>query len=356
MNGKDLLIGMNYVDDKLVYEAETVIPSRSKNRPGFVFLIAAIISLLGVAAFASNMSTISGSWFISFFGYGTQEEAELELTDNQGDILHAGLVEINQSVTNQGYTITLESGLCDGYRALIKCRIDAPEGVSLNGRNYGLGYTTNISYSSGVPGNCSASSRISYLIADDDPNDNSTTNLMDIIIQPSKESDHSMADGTIWTITFNNITELTGYDEQAVWNTLCEGTWEFHVSFEDDLLVTGAVELLDKAVRCDSTMFIDNRLIHSKRLPLKAKVFSFELRSLTAIIRNKRPLIAMFTGVDLEKPIYLVMKDGSKVEVKYHQSLYQKDYDESLCIFDRPVSVEDVEYIEFPGVGTVPVS
>ena len=109
-------------------------------------------------------------------------------------------------------------------------------------------------------------------------------------------------------------------------------------------------------MRCDATMFIDNWLIHSKKLPLKAKVFSFELKSLTATIRNKRPLIAKFAGADLKKPIYLVMKDGSKVEVQYRQSLYRNEYDECLCVFDRPVSVEDVEFIEFPGVGKVAVS
>lgn len=35
---------------------------------------------------------------------------------------------------------------------------------------------------------------------------------------------------------------------------------------------------------------------------------------------------------------------------------YREDYDETLCLFDRPISVEDVAYIEFPGVGKVEVS
>lgn len=356
MNGKDLFYGMNHVEDRLVNEAETVIPLRVRKRRSLVFLVAAIVSLLGVVAFASSIPTTTEEWFNSFFSSDTQEEAEQELTENQSAILHAGLAKINQSVTDQGYTITLESGLCDGYRALIKCRIDAPEGVALNGRNYGFDYSTDITYSSGIPWDFIASSRGSFLIEDDDPNDNSVINVLDIIIQPSTNSDASMADGSIWTITISSIAELAGNDEDAAWNTLREGTWEFQVVFEDELLITESVELLDEPVRCDATMFIDNWLIHSKRLPLKAKVFSFELRPLTTTIRYKRPLIAMFAGVDLEKPIYLVMKDGSKIEVQYRQSLYRKEYDESLCVFDRPVSVEDVEYIEFPGVGKIPVS
>ena len=339
MNGKDLLYSMSHVEEKLINEAETVIPLRVRKRRSLVFLIAAVISLLGVVAFASSMPTSTEGWFASFFAYDTQEEAELELTENQSEVLHAGLAKINQSITDQGYTITLESGLCDGKRALIKCRVDAPEGVVLSGRNYGFDYSTDISYSGGVPWDFSASSRRSFLLEDDDPNDNSVVNVLDLIIQPSKNSDASLADGSIWTITISSIAELTGYDENAAWNTLCEGTWEFQVVFQDELLVTESVELLDETVRCDATMFIDNWLIHSKKLPLKAKVFSFELKSLTATIRNKRPLIAKFAGADLKKPIYLVMKDGSKVEVQYRQSLYRNEYDECLCVFDRPVSV-----------------
>lgn len=355
MNGKELLYSMSHVEEKLINEAETVIPLRVRKRRSLVFLVAAVISLLGVVAFASSMPTSTEGWFASFFASDTQEKAELELTENQSAILHAGLAEINQSVTDQGYTITLESGLCDGKRALIKCRVDAPEGVVLSGRNYGFDYSTDISYSGGVPWDFSASSRGSFLLEDNDPNDNSVVNVLDLIIQPSKNSGASLADGSVWTITISSISELTGYDENVAWNTLCEGTWEFQVVFEDELLVTESVELLDEPVRCDATMFVDNRLIHSKKLPLKAKVFSFELKPLTATISNKRPLIAKYAGVDLEKPIYLVMKDGSKVEVRYRQSLYRKEYDESIYVFDRPVSVEDVEFIEFPGAGKVPV-
>jgi len=117
------------------------------------------------------------------------------------------------------------------------------------------------------------------------------------------------------------------------------------------LLVTQSQELLSEPVRCGATMFIDNRFVHSKRLPLTAKILSFELRSLTATIRVKRPLIAHFSGVDLEKPIYLILKDGTRIEVTYHQSIYREGYDEVLCLFDRPVSREDVAFIELPGTG-----
>lgn len=349
MSEKEFLDAIGYVDEKLVEEAEFGMLLRKK-RTGMLVLIAAILSLLTLAAFASGIPAEPSVWFEAFFGT-YEEEAESELTENQNQILHAGLVEIGQSVTCNGYTITLESGLCDGYRALIKCRVDAPEGVVLDGRNYALDYTGHIGFSSGEPGNYSASSYTNYLLEDEDPNDNSITQLLDIIVQPGQNSDFSLADGSVWGFTFSSVMELRGYDEQARWSTLCEGNWDFQVAFQDELLVTNSVELLDKPVRCLWSMQVRNRWI-----PLRAKVFSLELRGLTATIRYKRPLIAMFEGVHLNKPIYLVLEDGSRVRVWVKMNTYRKDHDEVLCTFDRPVSIEDVAAIEFPGVGRVEVT
>ena len=127
--------------------------------------------------------------------------------------------------------------------------------------------------------------------------------------------------------------------------------WNFEVAFHDDLLVTESTELLSEPVRCLWSLYIRNR-----KIPVRAKIFSFELRSLTATIRYKRPLIALFEGVYLDRPIYLILNDGSSVLVKVKMTTYRDDYDETLCLFDRPISVEDVAYIEFPGAGKVEVS
>ena len=97
MNGKDLFYGMNHVEEKLINEAETVIPLRVRKRRSLVFLVAAVISLFGVVAFASSLPTTTEAWFASFFASNTQEEAEQELTENQSAVLHAGLAEIPSS-------------------------------------------------------------------------------------------------------------------------------------------------------------------------------------------------------------------------------------------------------------------
>ena len=350
MNERDIFQSLGSVDDTYIEEMYGDNASKGKKKRAWSFLIlAAMLSLLGMAAFASDLPDATATWFEGFFGQNIQEEAEQELTQNQSEILRTGLVEINRSVTDQGYTITMESGLCDGYRALIKCRIDAPEDVVLDGRNYGLDYSENFEYSGGTPGDYSAVTRYSCLLEDDDPTDNSILCLLEIVVQPSKNSGFSMADGTSWNVTFNSIGELTGYDQEAEWRILCEGTWEFQITFEEELLVTESVELLSKPVRCECTMFVNNFFIRNKNLPLKADVISFELRSLSATMRISRPWIAAHSGVDLAGPVWLVMKDGSRVEADWQQTLYRGEFDESICVFERPVSIEDVEYIAFPG-------
>ncbi len=351
MNGKEFLLGMNHISENLVEEAETDHLLHTRKRPGLIFLIAALISVSAIVAFAETIPTFQSAWFFSFFGHDTKQEAELELTENQSAILDAGLVEINQSVTYEGYTITLESGLCDGNKALIKCRVDAPEDVCLNGLNYALHLESYIERADGVRGDYSGASYTGYPIADEDPNDNSMTQLLDFIVQPSKDSSFSLADGSQWGFTFSGISELSGSGEDVTWNTLCEGTWNFKVKFDDALLVTESTELLSEPVRCLWSLHIRNR-----KIPVRVKVLSVELRSLTATIQYKRPWIAVFRGVYLDKPIYLVLNDGTRILVKVKMATYTDEYDEILCHFDRPVSVEDVAYIEFPGAGQVAVS
>lgn len=347
MNGKNLFHGMSYIDESLIDEAESKMLSHATKRKGLIILIAAILSMLGIAAFAATMPSTTGAWFSSFFGYSTQQEAEMELTANQSAILDAALVEINQRVTQSGYTITLESGLCDGYRALIKARVDAPAGVSLNGINYAL---SSIKYLDSVSGKFSSASYTGYPLEDKDPNDNSITMLLDIIVHPAQGSMLSLADGSQWRLSFGGIEELTCSGDDYAWNILCDGTWEFQLAFDNNLLVTDSAELLSEPVKCLWSVYIRNW-----EVPLRAKIISFELRSLTATIRYKRPFITFNHGVYFNKPIYLVLQDGTKVRAEIKLAAYYEEYDETLCQFDRPVSAEDVAYIEFPGIGQVAV-
>ena len=85
----------------------------------------------------------------------------------------------------------------------------------------------------------------------------------------------------------------------------------------------------------------------ASRFPLKVKVTSFELRALSAAVRYNKPLTGFWDNVQLN-PIYLVMKDGTRIEAHFKTFINRGDHAECLYLFDRPVAAEDVAYVDFP--------
>lgn len=264
---------------------------KSWRRP---LLIAAVIALAlllvgcAVVYAVSESGWSDNAWFPKFFSREQPAGGTDVLTGNQQEILERGLVRIDQSVTCNGYTITLESGISDGYRMFIKYRVDAPEGIALNADSYELHYTTDMHIPHANDGNTTLEVYSGEPLADDDPNDGSISELLEWVLQPSEDSDFSMTDGTVWTIIFHDIQAENGAGE---YETICEGTWKFEVTFSDDLLVTKTVELLDKPVRCSAVRSLGNN-----KFPLKVKVTSFELRTLTATVRYKKTADGLLGG------------------------------------------------------------
>lgn len=347
-----ILRAVNMVDDTFLDEMNDIEEKQSHNKGRITtfIIIAALVSLLGLTVFASEYILSIDYWFYSFFADEPQSKVTGVLSENQQEILNRGLVAINQSVTDNGWTITLESGISDGYRMFVKYRIDAPDDIILNADNYETEDTTDIHTPKGEEDNFSAGYYSGETLEDDDPNDNSVSKLIEYILLPPAGSDFSITDGTVWTITFHNIKEENGGGEDFTQTILCEGNWEFKVVFTDDLLVTKSEELLEKPIYCSATKWSRNKKIH-----MKAKVTSFELRTLTATVRYRRPITALLEGVILD-PIYVVMNDGTRVEAHFKIGLNRRNYEECIMTFDRPVSVDDVAYIDFPYAGEVSVT
>lgn len=356
MNGRDLLSGMTHVQDVFIMEAMEEIQKKSKIHIGRLFVIAAILSLISISVVAGNMWILPDDWFNSFFADESVQVAQ-QLSENQQYILDSGLTEINQSVTDQGYTITMESGLCDGYRMLIKCRIDAPTGIVLDGRNYGL--SSEIKTYSSANGERIRSSIISnssHLLLDEDSNDNSVSMLLEVNYQPKENAESNLARGMIISVMIPQIIELSGFGEEAAWNCICEGNWEFKIEFDDDLLITDSREMLEKPIKCNATMWVDNWLLRNKKIPLSVKAISFELRPLSATLKIRRPLIAWFAGVDPVDPIQIVLKNGTIVSAQWKLSSRRSSYDECYFAFNGPVVIDDIDYVEFPGGIRIPVA
>lgn len=159
------------VDEIFIAELNEVETKRHINyRLTTLIVIVALISILAMTAYATEHVTALDYWFYNFFSQDTSSSSIDMLTENQQTILEHGLVEINQSVVDNGVTITLESGLSDGYRAYLKFRVDLPEGTALNADGYSFITKTNIKMPDGEDGNFSLSYSSGKLL-DENPAD-----------------------------------------------------------------------------------------------------------------------------------------------------------------------------------------
>lgn len=357
MNGRDLLFGMTTIQDSFLAETEEL-PKNQKSRCiGKLFLIAAIISSLVVGAFAGNLQLLQENWFDSFFSEGSRMIAEEQLSEHQLQLLDKSLTRIDQTVTNQGFSVTMESALCDGYRMLMKCRIDAPEQTVMDGVNYGISADIEVlSARNRERIRSSVMSHSSHILADENPKDNSVTMLMEIDYQPKENEDANFINGTIISISIPQIMELTKFEDDLTWNCLCEGNWEFNIEFDDSILCAESFEVLDKPMYCDAFMWVDNRILRNTNIPLRVKMTSIELRTLSAAINVKRPLVAWYAGVNPNEPIQIVMHDGSVITGKWKQSSRRSNFDQWYFVFSGSVVAKDVAYIDFPGGTRIPLS
>lgn len=351
MNAMDLITGLNEIQDSLITDAEAF-RSQVRHTPHLsgrkLWLAAAIITLLlllvgcAVVYVVSSADWYANRWYPKFFSGDQSTAAVDDLTESQQEVWEHGLIKIDQSVTCNGYTITLESGISDGCRMLVKYRIDAPDGIILDADTYFIHFTTDMQLPSVPNGNFALGSYGSEPLSDNDPGDGSISQLFEWILQPPEGSDFSITDGSLWTITFQSIQAENGSGENYERKTICEGTWKFNITFSDDLLVTQSVELLDKPVHCSAV-----RSFRNGHFPLKVKVTSFELRALSATVCYNIPLTGFWDGVRLN-PICLVMQDGTRIEARFKTFINRGDHAECLYLFDRPVAAEDVAYIDFP--------
>lgn len=129
MKNEDLLLALNDLDDDLVLDASQTTPSRFLRRRVMAVLLAATLALtlLGCAYVLTG-----ADWFKAFF----QEQAEQPLSEGQSAYIDQRTEDIAQSVTIDGYTLTVESAIADQYTAYVKLKLQAPPGEILDAESY----------------------------------------------------------------------------------------------------------------------------------------------------------------------------------------------------------------------------
>ena len=131
MTGRELLVGMTDLDGRILEEAEefrTEIPVR-RFRPALAAAIGAAVLIL---AGCTYVALTEPEWFGQFFSRW-QEQG---LSQSQAAFVEENTKVIGQSVTKDGYTLTVESAIADSQTAYIKLRLEAPIWRKLDADQY----------------------------------------------------------------------------------------------------------------------------------------------------------------------------------------------------------------------------
>lgn len=309
-----------------------------------VLAVALVLCMSGVAyAVVTNL-------FSSYFANRSGEK----LTPEQYQFIEEKSVGINQSVTVDGYTVTVHSAICDAQTLYLAISVEGPEGdkLDLASEEGSLFFGYVKSESTGTytrTGHLSSWGRSSRLLDDGDGKENTVTMLIQEHYVVSANSNRVYTDGEIWRLQLADLTVRTGelYDKET---TLAEGGWSFEFPLTE---MNGEVELISLPVVCVAQAGGEA----GPKESVEMMVTSFALRPFSVTLRysfipGNRP-----EAVDI-LDVYLVMKDGSTVTAQPESGggagAIGSTGGTMSYTFDAPVMLDEVAYLVLPDDVHVP--
>ena len=316
MTGRELLAGMTDLDGSILAEAEafrTEIPVR-RFRPALAAAIGAAVLILAGCAY---VALTEPEWFGQFFSRW-QEQG---LSQSQAAFVEENTKVIGQSVTRDGYTLTVESAIADSYNAYIKLRLSSETEDVMNAENYLPGYRLR-----------EDGTLEDYFYAPDHPDWRYNTGsgpmeeAPDVILirvsQNEQQGAKSLEAGVTYRIHFPG---LIGYYSDGTDRVLTEEDFDFDIVF--DTLHNESLEMITEPV---DVSFPEIQLTLN----------SLELRTLGISVdytgsADGLEIMSYFSG-------YVVLKDGTQVRFRP----YVLGSEGATCFLTGPIVLEEVDYVQ----------
>ena len=397
MNGKNLLIGLSYIDQKYIEESEQDIPVKKAITPARnqrkaqskhlstkkIWLIAAVIALtlllVGCAVAYAN------GWFQQIFS----SRSETPLSSEQMQYIQNNEQIVGQSQTKNDWTIDLKSTICDGRTGYLVFQITAPDDVDLEQYlypptlddkrlsmgNYSANGKAGYSYAIASIGTVDTERNFWYhdggdWISDQDGQPNTVLFCMTIRcekIDPNKPMllEDPFGKDVSFRIRLLGITlEYTnrelqkeieekhaGQDyivdgEEAAGlfcsDILTDEEWYFDVAFDPD---NQFIELITQPVSAQAKVwrYADAKQWEAKDFLEEVQISSFRVTPFGAnvsyIPKQDTVGISPRLGENVDDTIYAVMKDGSRIKLDL-----TGNYDTVLQA-ETPIVLSQLDYI-----------
>ena len=397
MNGKNLLIGLSYIDRKYIEESEQDIPVKKAITPARnqhkaqskrlstkkIWLIAAVIALtlllVGCAVAYAN------GWFQQIFS----SRSETPLSSEQMQYIQNNEQIVGQSQTINGWTIDLKSTICDGRTGYLVFQITAPDDVDLEQYlypptlddkrlsmgNYSANGKAGYSYAIASIGTVDTERNFWYhdggdWISDQDGQPNTVLFCMTIRcekIDPNKPMllEDPFGKDVSFRIRLLGITleytnrelqkeieeRYAGQDyivdgEEAAGlfcsDILTDEEWYFDVAFDPD---NQFIELITQPVSAQAKVwrYADAKQWEAKDFLEEVQISSFRVTpfgaNISYIPKPDTVGISPRLGENVDDTIYAVMKDGSRIKLDL-----TGNYDTVLQA-ETPIVLSQLDYI-----------
>ena len=310
-------------------------------RRGMAGMAAVALLSLSVAALAA----FHGGWFETVFP---------ALSPGQERFLTEQSVGIGQSAEADGYTVTVETAVCDAEELYLILRVEGPEGVKLDfpTGTGSLFFETMHGESTGTYErtgwlNCSVKSL--RRLEDGDGRENTATLLLLWQRTYSGGSNQVFTDGEPWRFRFSGLSTRTGPCYEVV-TLLCGAEWRFTFPLTEQ---NEERELISSPVVCTAPSGGEGK----PKTPVEIELTSFVVRPFGAVceyryLPGNRP-----PSVDIPEAT-LVMKDGSTVRLEPHfgggAGAVGAPGGTMAYLCPTPVLPDEIAYLLLPENVTVP--
>ena len=321
MNGKNLLIGLSYIDMKYIEESEA-----NMSAGHFItwkpLLIAALIVALLLAG-CGYVVLSETQWLQSFFS----RQKGQPLSQGQSAYIEENTQVIGQSVTVNGYSVTVESAIAEERVACIRLRLEGPGLADIYSGSFqsrpladGKGYES-LFFKKGYASAEESPYGLGRWIFSPDGNAISILIQLDQSANPDAPSFET---GVPYVLHLTDL-YVNGFGQSE--RILTEGVWDFEIVF--DHLSTDSAELINSPI----TVTHEN---------ISLRVTSLSLRTMGIDVRFD-PGDYDYLGRNCFEDSWVVLKDGTRVSI--YPQFYSPIGSAGLSL-DCPIDLKEVDYVE----------
>lgn len=339
MSAMKILKAMEYLEDDLILEPESAGSPKPRKRLPRPVLVAAVL-LAGILMATACTAMGGAGWFLQYFS----DAAPGNLSMEQMEYIVANTTDVNKSITQNGYTMTLKSVFTDGRDILIQFELTAPRGTVLNADSYSDSHGTVLQTEGDMPQAMS----MEWTMQDEDRTDNRVNLLYSI--------------NSAWneTVPFaEGSCRLYIYGLEASWREymdvrkeeLAEGCWSYDIHFPEDC--ARRISFVQEPVSITRSVTVGYEKTGDNTM---TPILEQQQGQITALNLWALGAELSFRFGEEERnaefgDLYAVMKNGEKIQLKR----YFGAPDFITYKTDTPILLDQVDHLELEDGPVFPV-